>query len=344
MAVNRFLNPVFNKYESQYIPVQLPYENIIQQVQGKQAQQDAVRARAIQMQLKPQGLNAVQTHFDPNYQYQINDLSNAEAVINPLNQKLQELSTRAGDLTTGDVTAELLQLQKEYAKAKNVLDINSKRSEAYNKLLEEKAKAKATDHRGLFYQQQIDKMRADDTYIPGSTTYYDEVSRNKNVNTMLEHISPSTIQNWVSTAGDWITDFNSYGVTPDHIMNALKPSIEQDKALQQDIQTELDWKERIMREQGYNPDEIKVPVYSKDAKGNIIQKEVSWREAATQEIYNDLYSMGLKAAFQRYDTDIKANQFAVNKAQFDLTNPVAFGTTTGSGLTYTESATNLWLS
>jgi hypothetical protein len=342
MPVNRFLNPVFNQYQSQYVPTQLPYEAIIQQVQQKQAQQDSRRAAAQQMMLQAQGLEASDTHFSPMYRKDLPDYERAKSVVDPMNEKLQELSTRMGDLTTPEATTELLNLQKEYTKAKGVLDLNTKRKEAYDKLLSEKAKANVAygDHRGVLFQNEIDRMVADPTYIPGDVSYYDQVHRVDSVNKMMTGIADSTLKNWVDTAGDYITSYNEYGVTPDKVKSVMDSAINADKALQQDIQTELNWTARQLREQGIDPETYKVKYKTLDKDGKEVTKEAHWAEVAQQNIYNDLYGIALKYAFTKFDTNKTANSFAVEDYKKKLESGLTLVNEVGGGNISTKTLEN----
>ena len=305
--ISRYDNPQIFKYESQFVPTELPWDMIQKSMDTKQKKRDDFRTDAAKLAATPTGAQYTTDHWGRTIELPDYKISSEKA--NAINTKIANLSKKlVGTELNSNSYAEYAELQKEKLALDNLNSVFDKRTAYINEVSKYRRDQKVNpgDYRDIQYQMEIDKMKSEggETYVPTIMGVQDAFDPTAFVNKTMTGIGSEVIKEWIDTSGQYIEKYKSEGILPDKIRNTLIGSFNSDPELQQDIQTEIMQSEYVDK---LNGGDGTVTVKTKDEKGNIIEVKQSIANYTRDQRYKNLENIAMSRVSSTVTHDKSAN-------------------------------------
>jgi hypothetical protein len=178
--ISRYDNPQIFKYESQFVPTELPWDMIQKNMDIKQKKRDDFRTDAAKLAATPTGMQTTVDSYGNTIE--VNDYKMSTEKANDINTKIAGLSKKmAGTELNSDLYSEYAGLQKEKLAFDKMNSVFDNRTNSINAIHEQRIKDKVNpgDVRGIWYQKEIEKILADKTgtykpQVQGHQDVFDE--------------------------------------------------------------------------------------------------------------------------------------------------------------------------
>lgn len=271
--INRYDNPQIFKYESQFVPTELPWDVIQKNMDIKQKKRDDFRTDAAKLAATPKGMEYTVDSYGNTIE--VNDYKISAEKANAINTKIANLSKKmAGTELNSDHYAEYAELQKEKLALDNLNSVFENRTNAINAIHEQRIKDKVNpgDVRGIWYQKEIEKVLADKTgtYKPQVQAHQDVFDESKFVVDATSLINSELQDIGAIPAGEYLKSWKRTGRTPDKIQRVFEGAFDSNQELQQLIKMEAE--DVAYRNTGSFDINQKMSV--KDPKGNVVEMTI----------------------------------------------------------------------
>jgi hypothetical protein len=238
--INRYDNPQIFKYESQFVPTELPWDIIQNSIDKEQKKRDDYKTDVAKIgDVKASGLNNPEGHWAQ--QMNITDYSDSIAEINDLNTDIGILSK---EITNSELTSDhyykmtQLQKRKNEIEQRNVTRLARQTAvEGYQKERADK-KVNSGDYRDFPFQIEMDRMANDKTYVPTTHGIQDAFDPAAFVNKAMTGIASEVQDDWIKNKDGYIEKYMKSGVMPKKIETTMWAAFNSDPELQQDMALE----------------------------------------------------------------------------------------------------------
>jgi len=206
MAINRYDNPQIFKYESQFVPTELPWELIQNKADVKKKERDDFKTDLSKAaDVKPIGLDATIGHWAQTMP--LNDYQDAISEINKYNEDLQKVSK---EFSNSELNSDIYNKYTELSKQRNEIEANNAKRKArmdavisYEKERVEK-KVNPGDYRDIHYQIEMDRMANDKNYVPTSLGIQDAFDPTAFVNKAMTGINSEVLKEYINSSGHFL--------------------------------------------------------------------------------------------------------------------------------------------